>query len=94
MRSRNCNYIRRRCLGSLTSQNASLRQKQRGEEQEVANIKTSNESHLDWREHFHKISLYIRINAVFGADNETDNTNVGKKQLIFSSKTQYAWDIL
>ena len=42
-------------------------------------IKTSNESHLNWKKHFHKNPLYFRIYADFEADNEKDNSIIGNK---------------
>ena len=45
----------------------------------ITTIKTSNESHLHWIKHFHKIPIYFRIYADFEADNEKDNSVVGNK---------------
>ena len=42
-------------------------------------IKTSKESHLFWKKHFHKNPLYFRIYADFEADNEKDNLCIGNK---------------
>ena len=42
-------------------------------------IRTSPESHLHWKNHFHKNPLYFRIYADFEADNEIDNFCVGNK---------------
>ena len=42
-------------------------------------IKTSNESHLHWKNHFHKNPSYFRIYADFEADNEFDNSIIGNK---------------
>ena len=42
-------------------------------------IRTSNESHLQWKKHFHKNPLYFRIYADFEADNEKDNSIIGNK---------------
>ena len=36
----------------------------------ITTIKSSNETHLRWKNHFHKNSLYFRIYADFEADNE------------------------
>ena len=33
-------------------------------------IRTSSESHLHWKDHFHQNPLYFRIIADFEADNE------------------------
>ena len=45
----------------------------------ITSIRTSNESHLHWKKHFHKNPLYFRIYADFEADNEKDNSNIGNK---------------
>ena len=42
-------------------------------------IKTSNESHLHWKKHFHRNPFYFRIYADFEADNEKDNSSVVNK---------------
>ena len=48
-------------------------------EDNTTTIKTSNESHLSWKKHFHKNPLYFRIYADFEADNEKDNSSIGNK---------------
>ena len=45
----------------------------------ITTIRTSSESHLRWKNHFHKNRLYFRIYADFEADNEKDNSIVGNK---------------
>ena len=45
----------------------------------ITTIKTSNETHLHWKKHFHKNHLYFRIYADFEADNEKGNFNIGNK---------------
>ena len=45
----------------------------------ITTIKTSNESQLHWKNHFHKNPLYFRIYADFEADNEKDNSSIGNK---------------
>ena len=49
------------------------------ENYEITNIRTSSESHLHWKNHFHENPLYVRIIAEFEADNEIDNSNIGNK---------------
>ena len=39
----------------------------------------SSESHLRWKDLFHKIPLYFRSIAVFETDNESDNSTIGNK---------------
>ena len=53
--------------------------KQKCGDDNITTIRTSPESHLHWRKHFHKNPLYLRIYADFEADNETDNSSVGNK---------------
>ena len=45
--------------------------------------KTSNESHLYCKKHFHKNPLSFRIIADLEADNEIDTSNIGDKTTIF-----------
>ena len=54
-----------------------MKYKQRCEQQKLTSIETSNESHLYWKEHFRKNSLYFRIYADFEADNENDSSSIG-----------------
>ena len=42
-------------------------------------IRTSPDSHLLWKKHFHKNPINFRIYADFGADNEKDNRIIGNK---------------
>ena len=75
----NKKFICRRCLSSYTSENMLIKHKQKCGDDNITSIKTSNESHLHWRKHFHKNPLYFRIYADFEADNEKDNTCIGNK---------------
>ena len=75
----NKKYICRRCLSSYTSENMLMKHKPKCENNDITSIKTSNESHLHWKKHFHKNPLYFRIYADFEADNEKDNTCIGNK---------------
>ena len=45
----------------------------------ITTFKTSNESHLHWKKHFHKNPLYFRSYAGFEAYNEIDNSSIGNK---------------
>ena len=45
---------------------------------DITTIRTSPESHLHWKKHFHKNPFYFRIYD-FEADNEKDNSNIGNK---------------
>ena len=56
-----------------------MQQKRRCAQQEITSIRTSNESHLLWKKHFHKNQLNFRIYAEFEADNQSDSSSVGVK---------------
>ena len=73
------NFICRRCLNSYTSENMLRIHKPKCENSDITTIRTSSESHLHWKNHFHKNPLYFRIYADFEADNEKDNSIVGNK---------------
>ena len=75
----NKKFICRRCLSSYTSENMLIKHKQKCGDDNITTIKTSNESHLHWKKHFHKNPIYFRIYADFEADNEKDNSSVGNK---------------
>ena len=70
----------RQCLSSYTSENMLIKHKQKCGKDNITTIKTSNESHLHWKKHFHKNPLYFRIFADFEADNEKDNSNICNKR--------------
>ena len=53
--------------------------KPKSEDNDISTIRTSPESHLHWKDHFHKTPLYFRLYADFEADNEKDNSSVGNK---------------
>ena len=77
----NKKFICRRCLSSYTSENMLIKHKPKCENNNIASIKTSNESHLHWKKHFHKNPLYFRIYADFEADNENDESVVGNRTI-------------
>ena len=56
-----------------------MRQNQKCGDGNITTIKTSNESHLHWKKHFHKNPLNFRIYAGFEADNEKDISSIGNK---------------
>ena len=56
-----------------------MNHKQKCGDDNICTIRTSNESHLYWKKHFHKNSLNFRIYADFEADNEIDGSSVGNK---------------
>ena len=75
----NKKYVCRRCLSSYTSENMLIKHKQKCGDDNITTIKTSNESHLHWKNHFLKNPLYFRTYADFDADNEKDNSIIGNK---------------
>ena len=79
----NKKFICRHCLSSNTSENMLLKLKEKYGEDIITTIKTSNESHIYWKKHFHKNPLYFRIYADFEADNENDDSIVGNKTTNF-----------
>ena len=56
-----------------------MKHKQKCGNDNITVIRTSNESHLHWKKHFHKNPLYFRIYADFEADKDKDNSNIGNK---------------
>ena len=72
-------FVCRQCLNSYTCENALKNHKEKCGEDNICTIRTSNESHLYWKKHFHKNPLYFRIIADFEADNEKDGTKIGNK---------------
>ena len=46
-----------------------IKHKRKCENNNTTTIRTSNESHLHWKNHFHKNPLYFRIYADFESDN-------------------------
>ena len=75
----NKSFVCRRCLYSYTCENALNNHKEKCGEDNICTIRTSNESHLFWKKHFHKNPLYFRIIADFKADSEIDGSNIGNK---------------
>ena len=73
------NFVCRRCLNSYTCENALINRKEKCGEENIFTIKTSNDSHLYWKKHFFENQLCFWIIAVFEADNEIDNSNIGNK---------------
>ena len=66
-------------MSSNTSENKLLKHKQECGDDNLTTIKTSNESHLHWKKHFHKNPLYFWIYADFEAHNEKDDSSIGNK---------------
>ena len=53
--------------------------KQKCGEDDKTTLRTSPESYIYWKNHFHKNPLFVRIYADFEADNEIDNSTIGNK---------------
>ena len=66
-----------RGLNPYTSENMLTKHKPKCEINDVTTIKTSGESHLHWKNHFHKNPLHLRIDADFEADIERDSFSIG-----------------
>ena len=66
-------------MNSYTCENAFLNHKEKCGDDNICTIRTSNESHLYWKKHFHKNALYFRIYADFEADDEKDDSKIGNK---------------
>ena len=49
------------------------------ENNDKTTIRTSGESNLHWKNHFHKNPFYFRLYADFEADNEKDNSSMCNK---------------
>ena len=75
------NFICRRCLNSYTSENMLMLHKPKCENNDITTIITSPETHLHWKDHFHKNPLYLRIYADSKADKEIDNSSTGNKTI-------------
>ena len=75
----NKSFVCRCCLNSYTCENALNNHKEKCGDDNICTTKTSNESQFFWKKHFHKNPLYFRIYADFEADNEKDNSKIGKK---------------
>ena len=52
-----CKFICRNCLSSYTCENMLNKHKEECGDDNITTIKTSNESHLHWKKHFHKNPL-------------------------------------
>ena len=53
--------------------------KSKCESNDITLIRTSDESHICWKKHFHRNPLCFRMFAGFEADNEKDKSSIGNK---------------
>ena len=84
LRNHSKSFMGRRCLISNTIESMLMIHKPKCENNNIATIRTSSESPLHWKEHFHNNSLGVRIIADFAADNEfEDNKAVCKETIDF-----------
>ena len=81
------NFVCIGCLNSYTCENALKNHKEKCGYDNICAIRTSKESHLYWKKHFHKNPLYFRIYADFENDNEKDDSKiVNKTTIIYKQK--------
>ena len=79
LKNHNKSFVCRRYLNSFTCENALMNHKEKCGDDKICTIRTSNESHLYWKKHFHKNPLYFGISADFDANNEKDNSKILNK---------------
>ena len=75
----NKTFICKLCLNFYTNENTLLNHKEQCGESDICTIRTSPESHLHWKDHFHKNPLYFTFIADFEADSEIDNFSTDNK---------------
>ena len=73
------NCVCRQSLNSYTSKNILIIDNPKCENYNITTIRASNESHLHWKNHIHKNTLYFRIYADFETDKEIDNSSICHK---------------
>ena len=76
----------RRCLNSEKIENMLMIHTPKCEQQEITTNKSSSEPHLQRKKHVQRNPLSFRICGDFESHNEFDNSNIGKKQLMFINK--------
>ena len=75
----NKSFVCTRCLNCHTCEKALIKHKEKCGGDNICTIRTSNESHLYWKKHFHRNPLYFRTIADFEANNEKDGSKIGNK---------------
>ena len=68
-------------MSSYASEIILRKHKQKCEEDNTTTLRASSQSHLHWKNHFHKNHTFFRIYADFGADNEIGNSSIGSKTI-------------
>ena len=71
------NLICRRCLNSNTGEKLLMIYERKCGNIDKATIRTSPESNIHWKKHFHNNPLHFRIYADFEAENENDKSSIG-----------------
>ena len=66
-------------MNSYTCENALIKHKEKCGDDNICTNRTSNESHLYWKKHFHKNPLYFRIYGDFEADIGKNDSEIGNK---------------
>ena len=66
-------------MSSYTSEDMLMNQNPSCENHDITTIRTLSDSHLHWKNLFHKSPLFFRIYADFEAVSEIDNSSIGNK---------------
>ena len=87
-------YFFRRCSNSHTNRDVLTNPLQNCDQEEETSIRTSDDSHIYCKKHFHQNPLKFRFLADFEADKETDNSGIGNRQLIILNKILCVFGII
>ena len=90
----NKNFICRRCLKSYTSEIMLINHKEKCGETDICTIRTPSDSHLHWKNDFHKTPLYLRYTKISKQITKLTTLVYVIRQLIFINKTQYLMVII
>ena len=83
------NFICRRCLNSYTSENMLKAHQPKCENNDITTIRTSSDSHLHWKIHFHKIHYILGYTQISKLIMKKIILVWVTKQLIFINKIRY-----
>ena len=75
-------------MNSYTIENVIKIHKPKCKNNDIITIRSSSESHLHWKKHFHNNSFFFKIYGVFEADNEKGNSSIGNKTTNFYKQFQ------
>ena len=81
-------FICRRFLNSYTTENSLINHDEKGGDDNICALRTSQESHIYWKKPFHKNPIFLRFIADFETHNEIEDnraacnktTNIYKKK--------------